>query len=452
LIVPRNRILVVDDEAGVRFGIRDFLEANRYEVIEAGSCQEAEQLFSTSGPDAALLDYRLPDGSALELLPRLKKLNPNVPVIILTAYGSIELAVRAIKEGADHFLTKPLELPVMRVILRRLLETQRDRQRQAAAESGLARSRVDPFLGRSAAIARLAEDATRLLQAPSPVLIEGETGTGKGVLALWLHHHGPRADEAFVEINCAGLAPELLESELFGHEKGAFTGATSSKPGLLEVANNGTAFLDEIGDVHPQVQAKLLKVIEEMRFRRLGDVRDRLVDVRLISATNCDLPVRVRDGRFRSDLYFRVSALRLSLPPLRERPEDIPVLARELLRRCAGDLGRAPIDLSPDAEQRLLAYSWPGNIRELRNVLERAALLTSSPVLRGGDLRFDAVSAAAPSGPFEDLTLQEMERRHIERALRAEGGHVPDAARRLGIPRSTLYHKLKRHGIDPSKV
>jgi DNA-binding NtrC family response regulator len=445
--VRRNRILVVDEEDNVRFTIRDFLEVQNYEVVEADSCRSAEEAVRSAAPDAGILDYRLPDGNALDLLPRLKQIDPAMPLIILTAYGSIELAVRAIKEGADHFLTKPVELATLLVILERLLENRRNRQRQLANRPSEASAIVDPFLGTSPAIQRLAEDARKVLDVDSPVLIEGETGTGKGLLARWLHDHSPRAEEPFVAFNSAGLSREFLETELFGHEKGAFTGAIATKSGLLEVAHRGTVFFDEIGDVDPQVQPKLLTVLEEKRFRRLGDVRDRHVDIRLLAATNRDPLMLVGQGTFRRDLYFRISTIRLAIPPLRERTEDIPVLARYLLGRCAIELRRGAIELSPGAEEALRAYAWPGNIRELRNVMERAVLLTTRSALGVEDLRFDIPPELDALAGDDAMNLREVERRLIERALRAERGNVGRAARRLGIPRSSLYHKIKVYGI-----
>ena len=450
--MPRPRILIVDDEAAIRFSIRDFLELHGYEIVEADACQSAEETFRATGPDAAILDYRLPDGNALDLLPRLKQIDPSVPLVILTALGSIELAVRAIREGAENFLTKPLELPALLVVLERLLEGRRNRQRHLASRSSEARARLDPFVGTSGAIHRLSEEAQRVLNSDSPVLIDGETGTGKGVLTRWLHGNGARASEPFVDFNCAGLTREFLETELFGHERGAFTGAVTAKPGLLEVAHRGTVFLDEIGDVDPQVQPKLLTVLEEKRFRRLGDVRDRHVDVRLIAATNRDPILLVRRGVFRSDLFYRISTLRLWIPPLRERTEDIPVLADLLVRRSALDLGRRPVSLTPEAVKALKAYAWAGNIRELRNVLERAVLLSPGPVLGVAELRFDAPPDAESPDAEAALTLREVERRHIERVLRAEGAHVGRTAQRLGIPRSTLYQKIKDLGMSPAHV
>jgi DNA-binding NtrC family response regulator len=450
--MSRNKVLVVDDESGVRFGIRDFLEQHGYEIEEAESCQDAQHLFRTSRPDIVIADYMLPDGTALDLLPRLREIDSNIPLLVLTAHGSIDLAVRAIKEGAEQFLTKPLELPTLLVILQRLLQKQRNYHKQLASKSRQVRQAIDPFIGTSAAIRSLADQARKILSTESPVLILGETGTGKGVLARWLHEKSPRADEAFVDLNCAGLTRELLETELFGHEKGAFTSATASKQGLFEVAHRGTIFLDEVGDVDLQIQPKLLKVLEEKRFRRLGDVRDRQVDVRLIAATHQDIGQLVREKRFRDDLYFRISTIPLSFPSLRERIEDIPTLAQYMLDKVAADLGRGELHLDQGCIQALQAYSWPGNIRELRNVIERAVLLSDQKHITLNDLHFDGHTQVG--APFLDssLTLLELEKQHIERVLQEERGRVEIAAKRLGIPRSSLYQKIKKFQITTSKV
>ncbi len=449
--MSRNKVLVIDDELGVRFGIRDFLEQHGYEIEEAETCQDAQQVFRNSRPDIVIADYMLPDGTALDLLPRLKEIDSGIPLLVLTAHGSIDLAVKAIKEGAEQFLTKPLELPALLVILQRLLQKQRNHHKQLASKSRQVRQAVDPFIGTSAAIRTLAEQAKRLLSTESPVLILGETGTGKGVLARWLHENSPRADEAFVDLNCAGLTRELLETELFGHEKGAFTSATASKQGLFEVAHRGTMFLDEVGDVDLQIQPKLLKVLEEKRFRRLGDVRDRQVDVRLIAATHQDIGQLVREKRFRDDLYFRISTIPLSFPALRERIDDIPTLAQYLLNKISADIGRGELRLDEGCIQALQAYSWPGNIRELRNVIERAVLLSDQKTITLNDLHFDGHTQVG--APFFDssLTLLELEKQHIERVLQEEKGRVEKAAKRLGIPRSSLYQKIKKHQIAPSK-
>ena len=449
--VARNRILIVDNEPAIRFGIRDYLESQGYIVEEAESCQGAEDIFRDSRPDIAIVDYLLDDGNAIDILPRLKSIAPEVPIVILTGYGSIDLAVRAIKEGAEQFLTKPVELPALHLILQRLLENVRNRQKQMAGNSRRARQVIDPFLGTSPAIRRLAEQARKVAAADSPVLIRGETGSGKGVLANWLHNNSLRSEEAFVDLNCAGLSSELLETELFGHEKGAFTGASANKTGLLEVAHRGTVFLDEIGDMDLQVQPKLLKVLEEKRFRRLGDVRDRQVDIRLIAATHQDVGQLAREKKFRSDLYFRISTIPIIVPPLRDRVEDIVLLAERLLSRFALDMGRGEVKLSPDAVGALQAYSWPGNIRELRNVLERAVLLSDKQILDSKNLRFDAAVGDDSWEDYSQLTLSEIEHRHIERVLQQEGGNVNRAATRLDIPRSSLYQKIKNYGITLSK-
>lgn len=443
--MAKPRLLLVDDEAVVRVGFRRVLEASGFEVTEVGTLAAALEALRFAPPDAALVDYRLPDGTALELLKGLKAHASQVPVVMLTGYGSIDLAVQAIKEGAENFLTKPVEPAALVGVFRRILSTQRYRHQKAERSAHDPRADVDPFLGESPAIRRLEEAARRVLDSDSPVLIRGETGTGKGVLASWIHRHGARAAEPFVDLNCAGLSREFLDTELFGHEKGAFTGAAASKQGLFEAAHRGTLFLDELGDMDLAVQPKLLKVLEEKRFRRLGDVKDRHADVRLVAATHQDLAALVQAKSFRSDLYFRVSTLPLAIPPLRERPEDIPILTRVLLGRIAGELRREPLVVLPGAEAALKAFPWPGNVRELRNVLERAVLQAERPALAKADIRFDAPEPARP--PSSELTLAEVERRHIVLVLEEEKGRVESAAKRLGVPRSSLYEKLRRLGL-----
>lgn len=269
----RRRVLLVDDDAGIRFGVRDYLESHGFDVVEATSCKEVEAVFERAPADAVVLD-RLPDGNALELLARLRAIEATVPVVILTAYATIELAVAAIKQGTEHFLTKPVELAALLVILNRLFEKQRNRRKVLASRTREDRAMLDPFLGSSPASRSLAVEAKQVSGSESPVLILGETGTGKGVLAQWIHEHSPRASEPFIDVNCAGLSREFLETELFGHQKGAFTGAVATKAGLLEIAHNGTLFLDEIGDMALEIQPKLLKALEEQRFRPLGDVHE----------------------------------------------------------------------------------------------------------------------------------------------------------------------------------
>jgi DNA-binding NtrC family response regulator len=448
--VPEGRrILIVDDDASVRMPLRRYLVSRGFEVVEAEGVEPALDSFKARRVDAAVVDFSLGDGDGLGLLRSLKGLDASLPVILLTGHGTIDLAVQAIREGAEQFFTKPVELPALEVVIVRALENQRMRQVSLVGRSSQARHSVDPFLGESPAIRRLAERAAKVAPSPLPVLIDGETGSGKGVLARWLHHNGPRRDEPFVDLNCAGLSRELLESELFGHEKGAFTGAVSAKPGLFEMAHRGSVFLDEIGEVDLQVQPKLLKVVEELRFRRLGDVRDRQVDVRLIAATHRDLAQLVQEQKFREDLLYRINAVPLRVPPLRERGQDVVLLGRSLAGRIGAELGRPALRLAANAEKALAAYSWPGNVRQLRNVLEHAALLSGREVLEAEDLG-EGLAAPAPRGGGGGdgrITLAEAERRHIEAVLRLEDWAVPRAAQVLGLSRSALYEKIKKHRI-----
>ncbi len=448
--MPKPKILIIEDDPAVRHGMAAFLRANELEVDESETCQRATELFRSGSYDVVVADYSLPDGTSLDLLPQFKRLSEDTPFIILTAHGSIDLAVRAIKEGAEQFLTKPVESKALLVLVKRLLQQQRLRKKQEVATREQA-GPLDPFRGVSAGIRRLEEQARLMLEWDSPVLILGETGAGKGILARWIHAQGPRREEAFVNLNCAGLTRELLESELFGHERGAFTGAVAAKQGLLEVGHRGIVFLDEIGDMDPAIQPKLLKALEEKTFRRLGDVRDRVVDIRLIASTNLDLEDMVRAKKFRDDLYYRVSTLTLRIPPLRERPEDIPVLAANILKGVCNRMGRAEVRLSPRAEAALRDYGWPGNIRELANVLERAMILQKGESLDAPDLGLDGRRTLQVPAEGEMVTLKEMEKLHIERVLQRSGGNVAEAAQVLGLARRTLYDRLKLLGIPTGK-
>jgi DNA-binding NtrC family response regulator len=445
--MAQGRILVVDDEPQFLGAACRFLEARGFEVISGTCRREAEERWGSAKPDAAVLDYSFPDGNILDILPDLHALDPSIPIVVLTGHASIELAVQAVKLGAEHFLTKPVDFPTLALMLDRSLENQRNRRKQAL-DRRRGRNGVDPFLGNSGAIRKLAETIKRISSADSPILIQGETGTGKSVLARWIHEHSGRMKEAFVDLNCGGLTKDFLETELFGHERGAFTGAVQAKPGLLEIAHKGTLFLDEIGDVDLQVQPKILKVLEEKQFRRLGDVRDRRVDIRLIAATHQNLIGLIRVKLFRSDLFFRVSTIPLIVPPLRERTEDIEPLANDLLERLSSDLGCGHIEITGEAMRRLRNYAWPGNIRELRNVLERAILLGDTEVIGERNLHFDEHEWSETKMENLDRSLEEVERDYISQVMHAEGGHVEGAAVRLRIPRSTLYAKLKQYKLS----
>ncbi len=442
----KSRLLIVEDEGATRLAIQTYFEAYGYEIVEADSCAAAIGKLTSDVPDLLLIDHSLPDGTALDLLRHLKISGIDVPVIVLTGNGSIELAVAAIKEGAEQFLTKPIELASLAVVVDRAIEHQQNSRRVKATQSRAA-GETDLFGGRSPAVHALGRDARAAAACDAPILIEGETGTGKGMLARWIHGASLRASESFIDLNCAGLPRDLLESELFGHEKGAFTGAAMAKPGLLEAAHRGTMFLDEVGDTDLTIQPKLLKAVEEKRFRRLGDVGERRVDVRFIAATNKSLAALVDEGKFREDLYYRVNTLVLRLPPLRHRKQDIPVLAAQLLQQLARDIRRPAARLDDEARDALISHPWSGNIRELRNVLERALLISSSTLIQRADLRLSTTNGRSGAAAPTNGTLAEVEWQHITRVLSDENGSVARAAQRLGIPRSTLYQKLKGHDV-----
>ncbi len=440
-----KRLLIVDDEPSVRFGLRSYLETEGFEVCEAGSCKEASDQVQRRPVSAVLLDVRLPDGSGIELLRQMRLKDPALPILVVTGHATVPMAVEAMRMGADHFLTKPVDMKELEVLLTKAMSmgTMR-RENRVLRERPAPRA---PFLGTSAAMGRL-EPLLRAATAHlSPLLLTGETGTGKGMIARLIHDRSPNREEPFVELNCAGLKHEFLETELFGHVKGAFTGAADKKEGLIARAHRGTLFLDEIGDMDPAVQAKFLKAVEEKRFRPLGAVEEVHSDFRLICATLQDLEKRIRDGAFRRDLYYRINTLVVPLPPLRDRLEDLDGLVRHMLREIAP--AREVPEVGPEVLDLLGSYSWPGNLRELHNVLERAWILSEGGPLRpdhfaglGVGAAGEAV-AAAPAG----LSLKDAERSHLVSVLRRTGGDVPKAAALLGVSRATLYRKLCYHGL-----
>lgn len=441
-----TRLLVVEDDELVLRAIGKFLRRWGFTPVEARSVADAVKLAQETDLSLAILDYSLPDGSAFDFLERTQ--GSNVRSIVLTGHGTIDLAVRAMKLGAEHFLTKPVDFPSLRTLIQRVLLRQQADRRLDAESAVSERGRLNPFLGRSPAIRRVREMAEAVVGADAPVLILGETGTGKGVLARWLHERSPRAREPFVDLNCAGLSRELAESDLFGHQKGAFTGAALQKKGLLEVAHRGALFLDEIGDLDAAVQPKLLKVLEEKTFRRVGDVKSRPVDVRLIAATHRNLEDMAALGEFRQDLLYRINTVTFHLPALRERREDLPVLAETILAEVCASCGRSRAKLTEGALARLDLHSWPGNLRELRNVLERALLFNgrADEVDTPHIMLADRTDASSP----QLLSFDEAEKALIQRALVQVGDRVEEAARLLDVPRSSLYKKIKRYGIRRS--
>jgi DNA-binding NtrC family response regulator len=376
--------------------------------------------------------------------------------IMMTAYGSVDVAVEAMKRGAYDFVTKPLNLDKVELLIVRAMQSRKlEQENRALREQVDERYGLENIWGDSPALREVLETVKQVAPSSANVLIEGESGTGKELAAHAIHNLSRRNKAKFVTVHCAALSPQLLESELFGHEKGAFTGAITTKQGLLEIAHRGTVFLDEIGDMDSQVQASLLKVLEEKRFRRLGDVKDRSVDVRLIAATHRDLRVLVEQQRFRQDLYYRICTLELFVPALRERRGDVPLIASRILHRLARDLGRQPVTLADDAERVLSRYDWPGNIRELRNVLERALLRTEAARLEASMFAMPSDMAAQPSAMIpvrRSGTLDDVEKEYIEEVLREENGVIDRVAARLGVSRSAVYYKARKHGIEIAKI
>jgi DNA-binding NtrC family response regulator len=446
-----NTILVIEDDPEIQDFLVDALTMEGLEVIKADGLAKALLEVQKSPIDMILSDYQLSDGTAFDLLNWLKTRDIRIPVILLTGHASIDLAVQAVKNGAEQFIPKPVDPSYLITMVRRTIENCRIQQKDMASKMERARYSRDPFIGSSPAIEELRKAATRAAEANLTILIQGETGTGKGVLARWLHGMSSRSNEAFVDLNCAGLTRELTESELFGHQKGAFTGALANKIGFLEAANRGTLFLDEIGDMDLQVQPKILKVVEDKRFYRLGDVLERKTDAQIIAATHRDLKSMAENGEFRSDLYFRISPLRLRIPSLRDRLEDIPIITDMLLRQLGSDMKRGSLEISDRAQSALQQYAWPGNIRELRNVLERAVLLSDDGVIHRTSLEFEPSSSPVPAASItttpatSNLTLREMEKQSILQTLESEGGNVIRTAKRLGIHRSSLYSKIREY-------
>jgi DNA-binding NtrC family response regulator len=448
----RERVLIVEGEKETCGVLRNYLEDKGYEVSTAGTCAATEQIWRARRADIAILDYSLSDGNALGLIPRLKAIDASIPIIILTGYGSIDLAVEAVKLGAEIFLPKPAELSTLYVLIQRSLENQRNQRKQLAERAWGSRGIMDPFLGKSESVRRLADQAYKLTLTDNPVLIQGEAGTGRGTIARWLHRNGSRAAEPFVEINCGDFPGDVLENELFGDEGDALAGAATNTTGLLEVAHKGTIFLDEIENVDFQTQSKVLKVVEDKQLRRLEEVRDRRVDIRLIAATHQVMAPSLPRRQFRREGNDPTGWIPLSVPPLRERVEDIAILSAHILGDLAAQLGTSGLELGGAAQRALRSYSWPGNIRELRNVLERVALVTGKDGLGDQDFRFDVQVEEYLAGIGQFRTLEEMERNYIQQVLRKERGRVQSAAKKLGIPRSSLYHKLKQYRTDQSEI
>lgn len=449
-----GRVLIVDDDRSMR----DLLEVDlRQRGMEPICCTTAEQAFAAlqeGAFDAVLTDLNLPGMDGIELCDRIGANRPDVPVVVITAFGSLETAVAAIRAGAYDFVTKPIDLEVLQLVLERAISHRNLQEKVRFLSEALERAqRFDDLIGASPPMQRLFGDLSRIAESEASVLITGENGSGKELVARSLHQRSPRGGGPFVAVNCAALPETLLESELFGHERGAFTDAKAARRGLFVQADGGTFLLDEIGDFPLTLQPKLLRVLEEQSVRPLGSQDEVRFDARLLASTNRDLHSAVEAGRFREDLYFRINVIQIEVPPLRSRGTDILLLAQHFLEHYASRAGKPVAGISEPVAERLLTYPWPGNVRELRNAVERAVALTRCDKLTVEDLperirtyRSSDLSLGGDD-PAELPTMEEVERRYIQHVLQATGGNKTLAARVLGLDRKTLYRKLERYGL-----
>ncbi len=450
-----GRILVIDDEQSMVENLTVLLERQGFEVLGALSGQEGLDLFEEEGADLVLSDVRMPKMDGVEVLEAVRDRSPDTPVVLMTAQASLQSAIRAVNLGATHYIQKPFENEELLAVLRRSMDwgeiKRENRGLKKEIQKHEAREAFRP-VGKSEGFVKALEMAESVADSESTIMIRGESGTGKEVFARYIHSLSGRSDQRFVSLNCAALPENLLESELFGHKKGAFTGAESDKEGLFVAASGGTFFLDEVGEMAPATQVKLLRVLQQREVVPVGSTEPEQVDVRLVAATNRDLEQDIQEGRFREDLYYRLNVISLELPPLRDRTDDIPLLAEFFLERLAEDRGEEPKTVSDDAVEVLAGYPWPGNVRELENVLERAVVLIDRDTIQPGDLP-DKLTEPRPEPVVRDEppanpTLEVIERAYIEHVLRAEDGNRTRAAETLGIDPSTLYRKIKRYDLD----
>jgi len=454
----RGRILVVEDEAYVRDSLVEILKARRFEARAAGSVADALAHLGRTPVDAVLSDLRMPGADGLELVRRMQSAAPDVPVVILTGHGNVTSAVECLKAGASDYILKPAEPEALEVALDRALEG-RALRREVRYLRGAEAAQAEAPVGESASWRRMTAMVDAAAAADSVVLFTGESGTGKELLARRLHALSPRSAGPFVKVNCAAVPLEMWESEFFGHRKGSFAGAASDREGRFQLADRGTLFLDEVGAMPYAGQAKLLRAIQDGEFERLGDEQPTRVDVRVVASTNSDLEAEVQQGRFRPDLFYTLNVVRIAVPPLRERREDIPLLARHFADRIAQRLGRPTPQLAPPVLARLAAYPWPGNVRELRNVIERAMILDPDRGLADLDLVPASAGAPAPegsSGPERELNLRDalnkLERELLLEAHRRAGGVRKEAARLLGIDPRNLSYYMRKHDLDADAV
>ena len=447
----KKRILIVEDEDKLRRILELQLIDCGFDAVKAASAEEALPLIDRA--DLILTDFKLPGMSGLEMLQLIRRQNTQVPVIVMTAFGTIENAVEAMKAGASDFLLKPFDLEHLTAVVNKALEIRSLREENRALKEELGRKyQWDNIVGRSPAMQQIFATIMRVAPTRATVLLAGESGVGKDLIARAIHFHSPRKDRPFVKINCTALPENLMESELFGYEKGAFTGATTSKPGKFEQADSGTVMLDEIGDVPANIQVKLLRVLQEREFERLGSNKTLHIDVRVIAATNRDLRVALEEGTFREDLYYRLNVVPLEIPPLRERKEDIPYLARHFVEKLAPEMGNQVTGITDAAIDKLMQYSWPGNVREIENVIERSMVMASSDKLDANDIRLDMnLRPRHSNGDLslpEGMSLDGYEQELIRDALKRASGNKSQAARLLGLTRNALRYRLTQMGIE----
>lgn len=445
------RVLVVDDDEVACQLLAEVLAEEGYQVETVQCGQEAVHRAETGSYELVITDLKMSDLDGLEVLKVYRRISPETLVIMITAFGSIESAIEAMKAGAFDYVSKPFKEDEIKIVVRRaLLQKQLLKENEHYRQVLTRAYGLDQIIGSSRAMLEVYKTVAMVLGTKSTVLIQGESGTGKELIAKAIHYNGPRASRPFVVVNCATLPESLLESELFGHVKGAFTGASTANKGLFEEAEGGTIFLDEIGDMSLPLQAKLLRVIQEREIRRLGSTEAIRVDVRILAATNRSLELQLKQGLFREDLYYRLRVVTINLPPLRERWEDIPLLADFFLRKYCAELGKTVRGFSPSAMDLLRRHNWPGNVRELQHVIEQAVVLTKNTVILPEDLA-ETVRCDSPSEdelpPFKAISLYELERRYLIRILQETRSNKTQAARILGIDRRTLYRMAKRYGI-----
>jgi DNA-binding NtrC family response regulator len=445
-------ILIVEDEAKMRRLLELNLGEDGHKTFSAEDAESGLKLLRENSVDLVLTDLKLPGMNGLEFLQAVKRQNAALPVVVMTAFGSVETAVDAMKAGASDYVLKPFSLSEMRMVIRKELDVHNLREENRSLREALGKKYAHPnVVARSVKMQEVLATVDRVAPTNSTVLLGGESGVGKDLIARAIHEKSRRVGGPFIKINSTAIPENLLESELFGYERGAFTGAAASKPGKFELADKGTLFLDEIGDVPPTIQVKLLRVLQEREFERLGGTKTIKVDVRLIAATNRDLREALEQGTFREDLYYRLNVVPIDIAPLRQRKEDIPELVNLFINRFAGDSGKPVESITPEAMQILVNYHWPGNVRELQNIIERACALAKSTVLTGADIHLDIRPAKAANGISnflpEGMTLEHWEDEMIREALRRANGNKSQAARLLGLSRNALRYRLSKIGI-----